>query len=477
VPNNLLNNRTARLALIISASVYFLALLFWLLYDPTQGLKAIVPGMDKKNVGNVASENIKIGEIFKKLSDFSSPLKGSWPMFRGQNHDNIVSDPGNFNANWNAKEPKIRWSVELGEGHAAPVISDGLAYILDYDEKNRADLLRVFSLADGKEIWQRGYKIHHKRNHGMSRTIPALNENVVVSIGPRCHVMCCDKKTGDLKWALDLEKQYGTETPLWYTGQCPLIDNNMVILAPSGKSMMIGVDCQTGKVLWETPNPKNWKMSHSSVIPATMDGKRMYIYAAVGGICGVSAEPADLGKLLWSIASWAPSVVAPSPVPFSTNKIYLTAGYGAGSAVLQILRKGEEFSAKVVQELKPNEGIACEQQTPILYNKLLFSILPKDGGTLKNQFVCYNPEDCSKPVWTSGKTNRYGLGPYLLIGQYFLILDDDGTLSLLKASTSSFQEVAKKRFFEGQDAWGPMAFADGYLLLRDSKQLYCLDLR
>ena len=29
----------------------------------------------------------------------------------------------------------------------------------------------------------------------------------------------------------------------------------------------------------------------------------------------------------------------------------------------------------------------------------------------------------------------------------------------------------------GRDAWGPMAFVDGKLLLRDSKRMICLDLR
>jgi len=62
-------------------------------------------------------------------------------------------------------------------------------------------------------------------------------------------------------------KQYKTEVPLWFTGQCPMIDNNKAILAPGGTALMIAVDMATGKVLWETPNPSKLKMSHSSIIP------------------------------------------------------------------------------------------------------------------------------------------------------------------------------------------------------------------
>jgi outer membrane protein assembly factor BamB len=30
--------------------------------------------------------------------------------------------------------------------------------------------------------------------------------------------------------------------------------------------------------------------------------------------------------------------------------------------------------------------------------------------------------------------------------------------------------------FDGYDAWAPLAIADGYLLLRDSKTMLCLDI-
>ena len=45
--------------------------------------------------------------------------------------------------------------------------------------------------------------------------------------------------------------------------QCPLIDRQTAVIAPGGRALMIGVDCATGEILWETPNPDGWKMSHS----------------------------------------------------------------------------------------------------------------------------------------------------------------------------------------------------------------------
>ena len=59
---------------------------------------------------------------------------------------------------------------------------------------------------------------------------------------------------------------------------------------------MMGVDCATGKIVWQTPNADSVKMSHSSVVPMTIAGKKMYVYNALGGLCGISAEEGDKGS-------------------------------------------------------------------------------------------------------------------------------------------------------------------------------------
>ncbi len=368
--------------------------------------------------------------------------------------------------------------MDLGEGHAGPVVSHGRVYLLDYDEEERADILRCFSLDDGREIWRRGYALFIKRNHGMSRTIPAATEKYVVTIGPKCHVMCVDAETGDLRWGIDLIQEYGGEIPLWYTGQCPLIDGDTAVLAVGGKALLVGVDCETGDIVWQTPNPQEWLMSHSSVLPHTVLGRKMYVYCAIGGILGVSAEEGSRGEVLFSTDTWNPNVVAPSPVYLGDGRFFITAGYGAGSILIQLREDGSgTYSVETLQTLKPSEGMASEQQTPVFYDGHLFSILPKDAGPLRSQLVCCRPDDPATFVWTSGKTNRFGLGPYLVADGKIFVLSDDGVLTVLRASTREYSQLAQAKVLPGVDAWGPMALVQGRLLLRDSHRLVCIDVR
>ena len=280
-----------------------------------------------------------------------------------------------------------------------------------------------------------------------------------------------------LLWGLDLAADYKPEVPFWYTGQCPLIDNDTAVIATGGNSLIIGIDCKTGKKVWETPNPKNRKMSHSSIMPLVFKGKKMYVYCSIGGICGVSASGSDKGKLLWETTAFAPAVIAPSPVILGNGLIFMTAGYGAGSALIQVKENGGQYTADIVQKYKPLEGLASEQQTPVYYKGYLFGILPKDAGELRTQFACYKGSDTHKAVMSSGKTERFGLGPYLIADNKFFILSDEGELTIAKYSTSKFVVMDKTKIIDGQDSWGPMAITGGYLLLRDSKTLVCLDVR
>ncbi len=462
------------LSLVVIISV--IAFIIWFTYNPVKDFTASIPGLDNRPARDASSEIVNIGERFDEYSTISTNLTGKWTRFRGADYDNISKEKIPLIDNW-GDGPKIEWKVELGEGHAAPVIYNGKVYILDYNELRKRDALRCFSLETGEELWRRSYNVHIKRNHGMSRTVPAITENYLVSMGPMCHIMCTDPNTGDFLWGIDLVKEYDTEIPFWYTGQCPMIDGNLAIFAPGGKALMIAVDLATGEVVWETPNPDMWQMSHSSIMPMTLNGKKMYVYAAVGGICGISAEGDDKGKILWKTTAFSPTVVAPSPVILENGNIYMTAGYGAGAILFNVAKNNGIYSVKVIQQYKPKDGVASEQQTPLLYKGHMFSILPKDAAGNRNQFVCCDPNDCTNILWTSGKEDRFGLGPYAIADGKFFILNDDGTLTIAKASTERFILLDKAKIIDGMDAWGPLAFADGYLIMRDSKTMVCLNVK
>ncbi|MBN2236156.1 MAG: PQQ-binding-like beta-propeller repeat protein [Bacteroidales bacterium] len=463
--------------LALAISLAFALLFIWyIVYQPMDQLSVSVPGMDNrpKNLGE--NERVIIGEFFEKYNETSEKTGTNWPRFRGESYNNISKDKTPLAESWSENGPKIAWQIDLGEGHAGPAIYNGKMYVLDYDEKERADALRVFSFRTGEELWRRWYSVYIKRNHGMSRSIPTVTADYVVTIGPQCQVMCSSTANGDLLWSIDLIRDFGAEVPQWYTAQCPLIDQNMAILAVGGESLLMGVDAASGKIIWETPNPDGWKMSHSSIFISTFHGKRTYVYMAIGGIVGISAEGDDLGQVLWKTSEWNPTVVATSPVFPGNNEIIVTTGYGAGGARFKIQKTIAGLEAQLIEKHSPKEGLSSEQQTPIAIGEYVWSIQPKDAGAMRNQLVCYHQSNLKNPVWASGKEARFGLGPYLLVGDHLFLMNDDSELFLYKILDSkSAKLLAHHKVFEdGMDAWGPMAYIDGYLILRDSKRMVSL---
>ena len=464
------------IVLYTTAAIAVFFILWWLRTDPTRDFTVNIEGADNRGKGAIAQE-VEIGKYFEQFATGFTEMTETWPRFRGSDFDNISKSPIKLIEKFSSSGPKILWSVELGEGHSGAAIYKGLAYVLDYNEEKRADILRCFSLIDGKELWARGYNLNVKRNHGMSRTVPAITEDYILTMGPMCHVMCLNREDGSMRWGLDVAKDYESEIPLWYTGQCPLIDNNTAIIAIGGKALMVAVNCETGEKIWETPNPAGYKMSHSSVMPFTFGGRKMYVYSPIGALVGIAADGPDAGKILWETQIWNHSVVAPSPVCMPDGKIFITAGYGAGSMMAQLKENNGTFSIEVLTKYPPKDGLASEQQTPLFWQGHLIGIMPKDGGSMRNQLVCINPKDPKKMVWTSGTENRFGLGPYFIADNKLFILNDDATLTIARPSTSKYVQIDQVKIFEdGHDAWAPFAIANGYLLLRDSKKMVCIDL-
>ena len=452
---------------------------WWLSTDPCRDLQVRLPGMDGTPQDlSGGGEAVRIGEGFQRFAVLAAAAPGSWPRFRGADSRNVLAESTPLADSWEGGAPRLLWSVDLGEGHAGAAVWGGRVYLLDYDEEAEADALRCFSLADGVELWRRSYGVKVKRNHGMSRSIPAVGGGFAVSLGPRGHVMCVDAETGDFLWGIDLAVQYGAEIPPWYTAQCPLIDGGTAVIAPGGTALMLGVDCRTGEVLWETPNLGGWKMSHSSIMPMTLDGIRTYVYCALGGVAAVAAEGERRGQILWATDLWSPEVAAPSPVILEGHRIFLTAGYGAGSMLLRIERADaaapQPYTAAAVASYAPGEALSCEQQTPIYRDGLLYGVAPKDAGSLRNQLICFDP-DRLEIVWSSGKTERFGLGPYLAADDKLYLLSDDGVLSMIDLTAGSFVLLGRADLLDGRDAWAPMALAAGRLLLRDSKRMVCVD--
>ncbi len=451
----------------VGAIIGIAAISVWLRAGSVVLLPERVPGLDRADSaeGHEASKVPPSG-LLARGDGKTADLPGSWPRFRGEKFDNIAEPGVALARQWPPGGPKVLWSVELGEGYAGPAVHAGKVYVLDYDRENAADAMRCLSLGDGREIWRFSYPANVKRNHGMSRTVPAIAENRVVAIGPKCHVTCLDAASGEKQWQIDLVRQYGTTVPPWYAGQCPLIDRGRVILAPGGRdALLLAVDLATGKPVWKTPNPHGWKMTHSSIMPLEHRGRRMFVYCASDGVVGASTED---GSILWETTEWKISIATvPSPLCMAEGRIFFSGGYNAGALLVQLEESGGAIASKTLARLKAGQ-FGSTQQTPIFHGGHIYGVREKD-----KELVCLDSN--GKELWHSGPEHRFGLGPYLIADGLIYVMNDDGVLTMAEASPKGYKQLGRAPVIDGHDAWGPMAMAGGRLLVRDFTRMVCLD--
>jgi outer membrane protein assembly factor BamB len=205
-------------------------------------------------------------------------------------------------------------------------------------------------------------------------------------------------------------------------------------------------------------------MTHSSVMAGELAGQHTLVYCASGGVAGVAPD----GTPLWDTAEWKISIATvPSPLLLSPDRVFLTGGYNAGSLMLQVQNLNGQFATRPLFRLD-SKTFGATQHTPILFQDHIYGVHPE------GEFVCLDLEGNTR--WTSGRNQRFGLGPFLIANDLIFALNDSGLLSLITASPDRFELLGQSSVLHGREAWGPMALAGDRLLVRDLETLACLAL-
>ena len=131
--------------------------------------------------------------------------------------------------------------------------------------------------------------------------------------------------------------------------------------------------------------------------------------------------------------------------------------------------QAEKYKALTLFQLS-DKVFDSEQQTPVYYEGHLYGLRQDD-----KRFVCLNME--GKIVWESGRTEKFGSGPFLVADGMILILDDDGKLTGCEAVSTGYRKLFEVEIMDDFACWAPLALVQGRLLLRDQVSMKCIDLR
>ena len=397
------------------------------------------------------------------------PASADWPQFQGENRDGISLETGLMRS-WPKDGPRVIWSFPLGEGYGGPAVRDGEVYVLDRVEE-REEILRCLDLATGKELWQYAYNAPGSVGHSGSRTPPTVDEKYVYSVGMMGDFLCVNRETHQPVWHKNIVTDFGNKAPRWGVAQSPSLWRNLVILAPQDKdAFVVAYDRESGDLVWKSA--AHGKVGYSTPVIATLAGvEQVVMVAGMGKTAGISLEN---GQVLWTYTGWKCKIPIPYLTPLPNDRLFITGGYNAGSAMIQVHRDGDSFQ---IEELYKTDECGSQIHQPLFYEDHLY--VNSNSNERQDGMLCMTLGGEIK--WrTKGVPGLplFERGNLLLADGMIVSLDGKtGVLHLVEPTTEGYKELARTKVFDGNKMWSPMALSRGKLLLRDQEQMKCLDLR
>ena len=159
--------------------------------------------------------------------------QADWPQFLGPGRNAAV---GNVQVarSWPEGGPRLLWTVPLGEGFGGASVHGGEVFVLDRIE-DEGDALRCFDLESGEEKWRVDYDAPGKFAHPGSRSVPAVDDEHVWSVGLLGDLYCFSRSSHEVVWHTNIVEDFDGGMPMFGVGQSPLIYKNLVIVAAQAK--------------------------------------------------------------------------------------------------------------------------------------------------------------------------------------------------------------------------------------------------
>ena len=375
-----------------------------------------------------------------------------WPGFRGPARDGVIRDV-QIETDWAKAPPVPIWRRPIGPGWSSFAVAGDLLYT--QEQRGNDEIVAAYRMTTGEPVWRhRDAARFYESNAGAGpRGTPTLSNGRVYTLGATGIVNALDASSGAVVWWRNAVTDTGVTIPGWGIASSPLVLNDMVIVAASGR--LAAYDAATGKPRWFRSTGGG---GYSSPHLTTIGGVTQILFLSGGGAIGVA--PAD-GAVLWQHALWesATGIVQPATVE---GDILIAAGDAMGGIGIRRLAIAHGPGGWTAQERWTSRGLKPYFNDFVVHKGHAFGF---DGSILS----CIDLKDGARK-WKGG---RYGGGQLVLFADQDLLLvtSEEGELALVKATPDQFTEVtARIPAIEGKTWNHPVVIGD-VLLVRNGQEM------
>lgn len=409
----------------------------------------------------------------------SSAVAGEWkttsqdyPRFLGNGYWAEVLD-ASIDAAQLAEPPAEKWRVKIGAGWSGfAVVGD---YAFTQEQRGETELVSCYDVRDGSLVWAHADAARWDPRGGGAlggvgpRATPTVHEGRVFSQGATGILNCLDARSGDRVWSHDTLHETGAKNVMWGKSGSPLVVDDTVVVSVGGSddNSLVAYAVESGEIVWSAGKLQS---SYASPVLTTLAGVPQILTVNEGFLV---SHKADDGHVLWQHPwnSNSGSAAATSQsVPVGEDRVFLSKGYGHGSALIQVTQtEGDGWATKPLW--KGTGGIR-----PVMKTKM-GNVVVRDGyvyGLDSAKLQCIELAT-GRPLWKKRRNRRIGHGQIMLAGDAILILSELGEVILVRATPERYQELASFQAIEGV-TWNNPALSGARLLVRNAEEAACYEL-
>ena len=365
------------------------------------------------------------------LAERPSISGNDWPWWRGYAQNGVAVEDQQPPMQWSQTE-NVRWRLPLeGRGHGSPTIFSDQVFLATADSSKEQQSVVSVDRETGRLNWQRvvhagGFanKSSNKLNQkaslasssvatdGQKLFINFMNDNALWTTALNLN--------GEILW----QKRISDYVLHQGYGASPALFGALVIVSADNKSggVVVGLDRDTGKVLWQRDRPS--KPNYASPIILKAAGRDQLLLS--GGDLVTSLDPLN-GEVIWEIEGATTECVT-SAVTDGVH-VFTSGGYPTN----HVSAVKADGSGEIVWQNKSRVYVpSMLQRDGYLYATL-------DAGIA----ACFRCRD-GKEMWKKRLGGTFSSSP-VMVGDVIYAANEAGQTFLYKASPDSFQKVAENK--------------------------------
>ncbi len=399
------------------------------------------------------------------------------PWLQWGGADRNFTSPATGLANrWPKDGPPKLWERPLGDGYST-ILCEGDTLYTQYSVRDKADEFKgeefiiALDATTGKTKWEHKYDAPWPKNKDLQmefgagpHSTPIIVGDRLFAVGTTATLFCLNKADGKLIWSHDLLGKYDAALNNRGYGASPLAHDGKILLTVSkdNENAVMAFNQSDGKVAWHAGD---FSPGFASLILIKPEGTEQLVAFSGNAVLGL--DPSN-GKTLWSVdhpTQWGANISTPVWCA-ADNHLFISSAYGMGSRGVKLEKAGSQITAR---EAWFNPKMKIQHGDAVRVGDWVYG----SSGDFGPAFLACVNAKTGKLGWRQrgiAKANVVHADGKLIV------LDEDGTLFLVKADPEKYRLLGKMTNVCKKTAWTVPTLSGRTLFLRDREKILALDL-